>query len=160
MPPLRPQPRIASPCLHLSKAEFISVCTIQGTPTIHQQCTHLTPFHNSISAEPSAQCPCARSYRDHSIQLPCDQPFFVFPIYHFFKLGAPYSTVLCHLYSFITKTLTHCLLPPPNSKMTSMTLRAQFLLQAPKPCHIFVQKLMVCFPLRISRRDLCNVSTP
>ena len=41
-----------------------------------------------------------------------------------------------------------------------MTLCAQFLLQALKPCNIFVQEQVACCSLRISRRDPCNVSTP
>ena len=54
---------------------------------------------------------------------------------------------------------TYCLLPPPDSETTSIALCAHFLLQAPKPCHMFLQKLS-CLPLRISRRDSSNVPTP
>ena len=50
-------------------------------------------------------------------------------INHSFQLGAPYSSVLCQFHPLKTKTMSHRLLPPPNSEATSMTLRAQFLFQ-------------------------------
>ena len=86
--------------------------------------------------------------------------FPCFPVYHFFQLGAPYSTVLCHVDPLMPNALSHCLLPPPHSGTASMALCAHFLLQAPKPLHILMQKQLSCLPLGISRRESCNVPTP
>ena len=71
------------------------------------------------------------------IQDTCNRSFFVFSKLSF--LPTPHCIVLCHLHPLISKTLNHCLLPPPHSEATSMTLGAQFLLQVPKPCHVFMQ---------------------
>ena len=50
----------------------------------------------------------------------------------------PYSTVLCQFYSpLISKTLNHCLLPPPDSEAPSMTLCAQFLFSSSEAMPFF-----------------------
>ena len=99
-------------------------------------------------------------HRSHSITHVQLDHFRFFPIYHLFQLGALCRTVLCRLYALFSKTLIHCLLPPPDSATASIALCTRFLLQALQPCNVFVQEQFACFPHRVSRRNPCNVPTP
>ena len=99
---------------------------------------HETP---SFSAEPPTQSPCAtKAYRDHSISPRVRSTFFVFQFIISSNLDR-HTVLFCATFTpLTTKTLGHCVLPPANSEATSMTLRAQSLLQAPKPHHTLCKK--------------------
>ena len=107
----------------------------------------------------NAQFTGLKTRRDHSISTHVRSTILHFPIHHFFQLGAPYSIVVCQFHPLISKTLDHRLLPTPDSEAPSMTLCAQFLFQAPKPCHNFMQEQIACFSFRISHPDTCNITT-
>ena len=84
-------------------------------------------------------------------QHTCDRPSSNFHSLSFLPIwSATHSTVLCHVDPLITNALGHCLLPPPHSETASVALGAHFLLQAPKPCHICLQKQLSCLSLGIS----------
>ena len=86
--------------------------------------------------------------------------FTFLSVYHIFQLGTPYSTVLCQLHTLISETLSHCLLPPPDSEAPSMTLCAQFLFLGSEAMPHFMQEQIACFPLRISHRDTGDMTAP
>ena len=84
-------------------------------------------------------------------------------IFRFFQLiiscnfGSPHLIVLCQFYPLSTKTLVHCLLSPPNSETTSMTLCARFLFRLRNQAMFLCWKnvLVYLFGSLVATRAMC-----